>query len=49
LKIFSSIWVPAVSFILGSSSLREMEKARLAAATVGGGEDRWVLLLWTFM
>jgi len=48
LKIFSSIRVPALSFILGSSS-REMEKARLAAATVGGGEDRWVLLLWTFM
>ncbi|RCV46745.1 hypothetical protein SETIT_9G555700v2 [Setaria italica] len=37
-------WVPAISFILGSSSLREMEKARLAAMVVGSGEDRWVLL-----
>ncbi|RCV27669.1 hypothetical protein SETIT_5G343000v2 [Setaria italica] len=42
-------WVPAVSFILGSSSLREMKKARLVAMTVGSGEDRWVLLLWTSM
>ncbi|RCV13831.1 hypothetical protein SETIT_2G377600v2 [Setaria italica] len=37
-------WVPAMSFILGSSSLREMEKARLAAMAVVSDEDRWVLL-----
>ncbi|RCV17682.1 hypothetical protein SETIT_3G239000v2 [Setaria italica] len=42
-------WIPAASFILGSSSLREIEKARLVSMAIGSGEDRWVLLSWISM
>ncbi|CAD6226717.1 unnamed protein product [Miscanthus lutarioriparius] len=40
--------VPALS-IIQSSSLREMEKAWLAAIVVDSGKDRWVLLAWISM